>query len=186
MHIPHISSCPIFYIRINLSRYSYNYVPHHKRNRTYCLSERLISHSSKGKHAQIVVCWQREAAYAVFMSPTNHKQCIEKLAGSSAVSHPPFPLLYSSSPFFFLQYYTSVVAILVSCQLCHFGYLPQRYKLSGIRQIGHLWMLPKNLPLYVPYRAYFSLPICLNAFKLLCMAEKYPSDKPKGSEKREI
>lgn len=120
------------------------------------------------------------------MSPTNHKQCIEKLAGSSAVSHPPFPLLYSSSSFFFLQYYTSVVAILVSCQLCHFGYLPQRYKLSGIRQIGHLWMLSKNLPLYVPYRAYFSLPICLNAFQLLCMAEKYPSDKPKGSEKREI
>ena len=46
--------------------------------------------------------WQREAAYAVFMSPTNHKQCIEKLAGSSAVSHPPFSLLYSSSSFFFL------------------------------------------------------------------------------------
>lgn len=48
--------------------------------------------------------------------------------------------------------------MLVSCQLCHFGYLPQRYKLSGIRQIGHLWMLSKNLPLYVPYRVYFSLP----------------------------
>ena len=105
MHIPHISSCPIFYMRINVSRYSYNYVPHHKRNRTYCLSERLISHSSKGKHAQIVVCRQREAAYAVFMSPTNHKQGIEELAGSSAVSHPPFPLLFSSSPFSFTVLY---------------------------------------------------------------------------------
>lgn len=33
------------------------------------------------------------------------------------------------------------------------------------------------------YRAYFSLPICLFAFQLLCVAEKYPLSKPKDFRK---
>ena len=40
-----------------------------------------------------------------FHVANNHKQCIEKLAGSSAVSHPPFPLLFFIILFLFTVIY---------------------------------------------------------------------------------
>ena len=46
------------------------------------------------------------------------------------------------------------------------------------------WMLfKKSSSMCLAYRAYFSLPICLFAFQLLCVAEKYPLGKPKGFRK---
>lgn len=76
-------------------------------------------------------CWQREAAYAVFMSPTNHKQCIEKLAGSSAVSHPPFPLLFFIILFLF--------TVIYSC-CSHVGFLsalPLRIFTAKVQVVRH-------------------------------------------------
>ena len=100
---------------------------------------------------------------------------------------------FHTHPFLFYILHHFLFTVLYFC-CSHIGFLsalPLRIFTAKVQVVRHTsnrasMDASENLPLYVPYRVYFSLPICLNAFQLLCMAEKYPSDKPKGSEKREI
>ena len=115
---------------------------------------------------------------SVFMSPTNDNHCVKKPAVSCAVSLPTLSLSISYAP---------VITIYFFSQSCHIGLFSAKVQVgwqpSNRASVG---CFQKNLPLYVPYRACFSFPICLYVLQLLCMAEKYPSDKPKGYRKKGI
>lgn len=66
-----------------------------------------------------------------FHVANNHKQCIEKLAGSSAVSHPPFSLLFFIILFLF--------TVIYSC-CSHVGFLsalPLRIFTAKVQVVRH-------------------------------------------------
>lgn len=90
---------------------------------------------------------------SVFMSPTNGNQYVKKPVISCAVSLPTHSLFY-----FLCSCYNHILLQPVLSHRIIFrkGTSWLASVKSGIRRL-----LSKNLPLYVPYRVYFSFPICL-------------------------
>ena len=86
-----------------------------------------------------------------------------------------------------------LVIILCSSTYSHFIFHPSSLPLRIFSaKVPVAWQMPnwasgmlfkKSSSMCMAYRAYFSLPICLFAFQLLCVAEKYPLGKPKGFRK---